>query len=130
MTLRVILVSAALGAAALNGPARAQTDKQPVEAGTARYGDPTSIARIYQDYLYGVIKKITASEMVLEKTKFGVDQTFKFDRKVKFVRDGKPSSSDHMKVGDKVWVDVKTDKKTGELIAKKVITGLGAVMGP
>ena len=130
MTLKVIWISAALGALVVTGPAWAQTDKEPIKADTGRYGDPTSTARIYQDYLYGVIKKLAAQEMVLEKTKFGIDQTFKLDRKVKFIRDGKPSSFDRLKVGDKVWVDVKTDKKTGELIAKKVITGLEAVMGP
>ena len=108
--------------AALPGGAQ----REPIKAGTARYGDPTSIARIYQDYLYGVIKKIDAHEMVLEKTRFGIDQTFKFDRKVKFIHNGKRSSLQQLKVGDKVWVDVRTDKKTGELYAKKVVTGIGA----
>jgi hypothetical protein len=130
MTLRVILISAALSTVVVTGPAWAQKDKEPIKAGTARYGDPTSTARIYQDYLYGVIKQIAAKEMVLEKTKFGTDQTFKFDRKVKFIQDGKPGSFDRLKVGDKVWVDVKINKKTGELIAKKVVTGMEAIAGP
>ena len=100
--------------------------REPPRSGTARYGDPTSIARVYQDYLYGVIKKIDTNEIVLEKTKFGTDQAFKLDRKTKYIRDGKPGSFDNLKVGDQVWVDVKADKKTGEMTAKKVVTGVVA----
>ena len=124
MNVRVILVASMTVALLVAVSNWAQ--REPIKADTARYGNPTSTARIYQDYLYGVIKKIDAKEMVLEKTKFGIDQTFKFDRKVKFIHNGKPSSIDQLKAGDKVWVDVKTDKKTGELFAKKVITGIAA----
>ena len=124
MNVRVILVASMIVAPLAAVSSWAQ--REPIKADTARYGNPTSTARIYQDYLYGVIKKIDANEMVLEKTKFGIDQTFKFDRKVKFIHNGKPSSIDQLKAGDKVWVDVKTDKKTGELFAKKVITGIAA----
>ena len=62
--------------------------------------------------------------MILTKTKFGVDQTFKFNKKTKFILDGKPSSFDKLKVGEGVYIDVDTDKKTGDLIAKKVVSGV------
>ena len=98
--------------------------REPGKEGNARFGDPTSIARIYQDYLYGVIKKIDKDEMILEKTKFGIDKSIKLVSKTKFVHDGKPSALDQLKVGDKVWVQTKEEKKTGDLIAKKVVTGV------
>ena len=61
--------------------------------------------------------------MVLTKTKAGVDQTFKFNKKTKFIRDGKGSSLEALKLGDDVWVEPKEDKKTGDLIARKVVSG-------
>ena len=97
---------------------------EPGKEGNARFGDPTSIARVYQDYLYGVIKKIDKDEMILEKTKFGIDKSIKLVPKTKFVHDGKPSALDQLKVGDKVWVQTKEEKKTGDLTAKKVVTGV------
>jgi len=103
-------------------PAAAQ-DKT-VKAGTARYGDPSGIARKYQNLLSGVIKTIDAQEMVLEKTKAGIDQTLKFQPKTKFFHDTKPSLREDLKVGDQVYVDVHEDKKTGDLYAKKVISGI------
>ena len=102
----------------------AQREKEPAKPETARFGDPSSTARIYQTYLYGVIKQISASEMVLEKTKFGIDQAFKLEPKTKYLHDGKPAAHDRLKVGDQVWVDVKKNKKTGDMIAKKVVTGV------
>lgn len=65
--------------------------------------------------------------MVLTKTKFGIDETFKFDRKTKFIHDGKPGTRERLKPGDEVWVDINKDKKTGEMIAKKVATGVDVV---
>ena len=103
-------------------PAMAQN--RPVKAGTARYGDPTSTARKYQNFLYGVIKTLDANGMVLEKTKAGIDQTFKFRPKTKFIHNDKPSSREDLKVGDQVYVDVHEDKKTGDLYAKQVISGI------
>ena len=97
---------------------------KPVKAGTARYGDPTGTARKYQNLFYGVIKTLDASGMVLEKTKVGVDQTLRFQPKTKFIHDDKPSSREDLKVGDQVYVDVREDKKTGDLYAKKVVTGI------
>jgi hypothetical protein len=77
----------------------------------------------YKDFLYGVVKVLNEDAMVLTKTKAGVDQTFKFNKKTKFIRDGKGSSLESLKLGDMVWVDVNEDKKTGDLIARKVVSG-------
>ena len=121
MNLRTIWIPAAL-CLVMAVPATAQN--KPVKAGTARYGDPTSTARKYQNFLSGVIKTVDANGMVLEKTKVGIDQTFKFQPKTKFIHDDKPSSRDNLKVGDQVYVDVHEDKKTGDLYAKKVISGI------
>ncbi len=108
----------------------AAAQREPKKAQTARYGDPTSTARVFQDYLYGVIKKLDAKEMVLDKTVFGIDQTIKLEPKTKYIHDSKPSSFDRLKVGDQVYVETKKDKKTGDLLAKKVVTGVGATPGP
>ena len=121
MSLRTVWIPAAL-CLVLAVPMMAQ-DK-PVKAGTARFGDPTSTARKYQNLLYGVIKTLDANGMVLEKTKVGIDQTFRFQPKTKFIHDDKPSSREDLKVGDQVYVDVREDKKTGDLYAKKVVTGI------
>jgi len=121
MNLRTIWIPATL-CLVMAMPAAAQN--KPVKAGTARYGDPTSTARKYQNLLYGVIKKLDSNGMVLEKTKAGIDQTFKFQPKTKFIHDDKPSSREDLKVGDQVYVDVHEDKKTGDLYAKKVISGI------
>lgn len=104
----------------------------PGKTDTARFGNPTSTARVFQDYLYGVVKKIDAKarELVLEKTKFGVDQTIKLEPKTRYIHDGKPSSMTHLKAGDQVYVDVRKDKKTGDMIAKKVITGVAPTQLP
>jgi hypothetical protein len=99
---------------------------EPRQPETARFGDPTSTARVFQDYFYGVIKSLDKKEMVLEKTKFGVDQAIKLDSKTKYLHNEKPSSFDRLAVGDQVWVQVNTTKKTGELTAKKVLTGVVA----
>ena len=101
-----------------------QSDKQPIVSNPGRFGDPTSIAIKYKDYLFGIVKEVNAHEVILSKTKFGVDQPFKFTKKTKFFLDGKPSSFDKIKVGEGIYVDVDTDKKTGEQLAKKVICGV------
>jgi hypothetical protein len=112
MSLRSIWIPAAL-CLLLAVPVMAQ--EKTVKAGTARK---------YQNLLSGVIKTIDAHGMVLEKTKAGIDQTFKFQPKTKFIHDNKPSSREDLKVGDQVYVDVHEDKKTGDLYAKKVVTGI------
>ena len=121
MSLRTIWIPAGLSLL-LAVPLTAQ--EKPVKAGTARYGDPTSTARKYQNLLSGVIKTVDAHGMVLEKTKAGIDQTFKFQPKTKFIHDNKPSAWQDLKVGDQVYVDVREDKKTGDLYAKRVVTGI------
>ena len=125
MKLRRIMVATTLAVACLVMLAAApQNEKQPIISSTGRFGDPTSIAIKYQDYLYGVIKEKNPSELILTKTKFGVDQTFKLNKKTKFVQDGKASSFDKLKLGDKIFIDVDTDKKTGVMTAKKVVSGV------
>lgn len=104
--------------------------REPKKAETARFGNPTGVARPFQDYLYGVIKKIDSKELVLDKTKFGIEQTVKLGPKTKYIHDGKPSTLEPLKVGDQVYVETKTDKKTGDMMATKVVTGVGATPGP
>jgi hypothetical protein len=101
-----------------------QNEKQPIISSTGRFGDPTATARMYQDYQYGVIKAKNPNELILTQTKFGVDQSYKINKKTKFVQDGKPGSLDKLKLGDRVYIDVDTDKKTGDLIAKKIVSGV------
>ena len=91
---------------------------------TGRFGDPTGIARKYQNYLFGVVKKIGKDEIVLEKTRFGIDTTIKLLPKTKYVHNEKRSSLKELKVGEQVYVDVKTDKKTGDMSAKKIVSGM------
>ncbi len=128
MTVRTVLIL--LSVLALAHPGLGQDDRQPITADTARFGNPTSIARAYQDFLYGVIKEIKKDELLLEKTKFGIDTNIKLVAKTKFIHDGKPSSLGRLKVGDKVWVQTKEEKKTGDLIAKKVVTGVSPTGRP
>ncbi len=104
----------------------AQDQKDTAKPNNARFGDPTSIGRKHQDDLYGMVKEIKDKEIVLDKTKFGVDQTILLESKTKFVRDGKVSSLAQLKVGDLVYVSVKTNKKTGEMTAKRVTSGVTA----
>lgn len=103
-------------------PSRQPTDPRITD--NARFGDASSIARAYQDYLYGVVKQVAKDELILSKTKFGIDQTFKLLPKTKFIHDGKKTSLDELKAGDQVWVNVKTKKKTGEMIAMDVVWGV------
>jgi hypothetical protein len=130
MKQKMILLVVALAAAWVVSPAQTQDSKYPAEPSTARYGDPTSIARQYQDYLYGVVKSLNENELVLTKTKFGTDQTLKLNKKTKYVQNGKSSSPDKISKGDRVWVDVEKDKKTGDMIAKKVVSGVDLPAGP
>ena len=78
----------------------------------------------YKGLIYGIVKSLNEDAVVLTKTNAGVDQTFKFNKKTKFIHDGKDGSFKSLKVGDEVWVDVGEDKKTGALIARKVVTGV------
>lgn len=114
---------------ALAGPALlAQDTKDAAKPDGGRFGNPTSIGRSVQGDLYGVVKSVKKDEIVLDKTKYGVDQTIKLLAKTKYVRNGKPSSWDKLQVGDAVYVDIKTNKKTKEMSAKRVTSGV--VAGP
>jgi hypothetical protein len=77
----------------------------------------------YKGLIYGIVKSLNEDAVVLTKTNAGVDQTFKFNKKTKFIHDGKGSSLESLKLGDQVWVDVREDKKTGDFMARKVVTG-------
>lgn len=122
--LRMMMATALAGACLAILAAAAQSDKQPITSSTGRFGDPNDVARKYQDFLYGVIKEKNPNELILTKTKFGVDQTFKLNKKTKFILDGKPSSFEKLSVGDRIFIDVDKDKRTGDLIAKKVVSGV------
>ena len=125
MKLDKIMMTAVLAAACVAALVAApQSDKQPVVSSTGRFGDPSTVAIKYRDYLFGIVKEVNANEVILSKTKFGVDQPFKFTKKTKFFQDGKPSSFDKIKVGEGVYIDVDTDKKTGDQLAKKVVSGV------
>ena len=78
----------------------------------------------FEGYHHGVLTKVDKGAIVLTKTQAGPDQTFKLNKKTKFIRDGKGSSLNSLKIGDDVWVDADENKKTGDLIARKVITGV------
>jgi len=124
MRFRKIIMIVALATACIASPAAPQSDKQPIVSDTGRFGDPTSIARKYQGFQYGVLKAKNPNELILTQTKFGVDQSFKLNKKTKFVQDGKASLLGNLKVGDRLYVDADTDKKTGVMTAKKVVSGV------
>ena len=120
----ILMTTAIIAACVVTLAAAPQSDKQPIVSSTGRFGDPNSVARKYQNYLFGIVKQVNPNEVILAKTKFGIDQAFKFNKKTKFTLDGKPSTFDKLKVGEGVYIDVDTDKKTGELTAKKVVSGV------
>jgi hypothetical protein len=130
MKLQTMMMAVALGVACLATPVAAQDEKNPPKSSNVRFGDPGSTGRMYEGFLYGVIKELNQSEMVLTQTAAGPDQTIKLRKKTKFVQDGKISSLGKLKTGDKVWVDVDKRKETGELIAKKVVSGVDLVAVP
>ena len=108
------------------GLAQAQVYQAPQSPGAAgRLENAISVAGKYQNYIYGVVKKIGKDEIILDNTRFGNGQVFKLEHKTKYVDNGKPSTRTSLKVGDMVWIDAKIKKKTEEKIAKKVITGVG-----
>jgi hypothetical protein len=98
--------------------------EEPAKPDNARFGDPTGIGRGIQGDIYGVVKQIGEKEIILDKTKFGVDTSIHLEAKTKYIRDKKPGTFAQLKVGDPVYVNVKTDKKTGAMTAKKVISGI------
>ncbi len=126
---KIFLPALILAAAVLSPALRAQSlnpDKP-----TNRFGNPTSIAHIYQNYIYGVIKKIDKKrhELIVDKTVFGNGQTFKLEPKTKYIHNRKRSTLDALKVGEQVYIDMSRNKKTGDMIARKVVTGIAATGG-
>jgi len=125
---RIALMATLLAAAASSTAAQyKRVDRGPVQPQTGRFGDPTDIARQLQGFVYGVVNKVSPSEIVCDKTTFGDGQAFKLDKKTKYVHDGKPASPDVLKAGEEVWVKPKRDKKTGEMTALSVVTGVPTV---
>ncbi len=119
------LVSGLLGCIVASGTAWAQRIEGPdAPDATSRLENAISLAGQYQNYIYGVIRKITKDEIVLDKTRFGNDQVFKLEHKTKFIDNGKRSTLAQLKQGDMVWIDAKIKKKASEKIARKVITGV------
>jgi hypothetical protein len=118
-----LFLSATLIWGAFAPPAAAQLTKPPDQS-HGRFGDPMTVAPNLQGYLYGVVKGKTADSLTLDKTKFGVEKEIKLDKKTKYVRDGKPSTLAEIQVGDPVYVAVKTDKKSGDMTAKKILSGI------
>jgi hypothetical protein len=123
----VAIISVLFGSVLLASLARAQVVESPNAPGaTGRIEGAISTAGKYQDYVYGVVKKIRKDELVVDKTVYGDNQVFKLEHKTKFIRNGKSGSLADLKVGDMVWIDAKMKKKSDEKIAKKVITGVAA----
>lgn len=110
--------------------ALAQRTTAPQGPHNARFGNPATIGMNYQDYFYGVITKLTPDELVLGKTKVGVPQTIQLSKKTKYIRNGKKSSFSKLALGEMVYIDLKTDKKTGVMTARKVVSGLDATVAP
>lgn len=100
------------------------------DAPRSRFGNPTGIARIYQSYIFGIVKKSGKSQLVVTKTKFGGDQYFRITKGTKFIRNGKKQSRFPLKKGEMVWIDMKRNKKTGQMTAKKVVVGATMSSGP
>ncbi len=125
MKTTIALFSALLFFLAGSPPLAAQQTNQPQPPELGRFGNPTATARIYQGYLYGVIKKIDKQDLVLDKTYFGVPKTITINKNTKFIHNGKTGTLAQLKLGEDVYVDVKKNKKTGEMLAKKVVTGVG-----
>jgi len=113
------------------GNGRAQIVQSPDAPGArGRIENSISLGGKYQDYIYGVVKKIKKDELILNKTVYGDDQVFKLQHNTKFIHNGKSSSLAELKVGDMVWIDAKLKKKTDEKFARKVITGVASTGGP
>ena len=121
-----LIIGGLLSCVLVSGAAWAQTIHGPnAPNATGRLENAISVAGQYQNYVYGVVKKISKHDIILDKTRFGDGQVFELDHKTKFIDNGKRSKLANLKTGDMVWVDAKIKKKTSEKIARKVITGVG-----
>jgi len=107
----------------------AQAQHTPPKTDTARFGAPEDVSRIFKDYMYGVVKSINQTELVLDKTVFGNGQVLQLSPKTKFFQDRKPSSLEKLKAGDQVWVEMKKDK-SGNMLARKIYVGLAPTSSP
>ncbi len=131
MKTRALFACGILGCVLVAGNGWAQVIQSPnAPDASGRLENAISIGGNYQNYIYGVIKKIDKNELILDKTSYGNDQAFKLQHNTKFIRDGKRSSLAKLKVGDMVWIDAKLKKKTEEKIARKVITGVASTGRP
>jgi hypothetical protein len=121
-----LIINCLLGCILASGTAWAQRIEGPdAPNATGRLESAISVAGQYQNYIYGVVRKITKGELILDKTRFGNDQVFKLEHKTKFIANGKRSTLAELKKGEMVWVDAKINKKTSKKVARKVITGVG-----
>jgi hypothetical protein len=128
LKLQKVLVAFVIGMTGFAAPSVAQKGGKGVSMDgetplTVRSEGHGNAGSNYQGFVYGVVKALNKDAIVLTKTNAGMDQTFKLNKKTKFLHDGKSSSLASVKVGDKVWVDGAADKKTGDLIARKVVSG-------
>jgi hypothetical protein len=124
-----VLIYCVIAGTLAAGQVWAQVYQSPESPGAAgRLENGISVGRKYQDYIYGVVKKIEKDQITLDKTRFGDGQVFKLERNTRFVDNGKRSTKANLKVGDMVWIDAKIKKKTDEKIARKVVTGVGPSM--
>jgi hypothetical protein len=129
--LQIILVALVVSLTGFAAPSIAQRGgRSSSEGGASGYGAlgiPSfgngSAGNNFKGFHSGVLKTVNRDAMVLTKTNAGVDQTFKFSKKTKFIHDGKDSSVESLKLGEQVWVDAQRDKKTGDFNARKVVTG-------
>ena len=126
---QTILGALVLGMVGLAAPSMAQRGGH---AATETSGSPMTVPSTgvgtagdnYAGFRYGIVKAVSGNQIVLTKTDAGMDETFKLDKKTKFIHDGKDSTLQSLQLGDKVWVDAREDKKTGDLIARKVVSGV------
>ena len=114
----------AFATAMLFGICASGQQNNPRQTGTARFGNPTATAQHLQNYIYGVVRRIDKDHLVLDKTEFGDEQPFKLEPKTKYVYNGKAARPGDFKSGDQVFVQIKKDKKTGDMIARRVEAGV------
>ncbi len=100
------------------------TTMAPPKLDTGRFGDPTSTARAYQHFKLGTISEVNKEELVIDNTPYGTRQWFKVTPKTKFLHDGQEVGVDQLKAGEHVFIDVKSDKKSGDLVLLTVAWGV------
>jgi hypothetical protein len=120
LTFLIAIVSFAGSASAQRGE-KGAGDPESSAPGGLHAPNPASK---YKNLFFGTVKEVNNDGLVLTKTQAGVDQSFKFNKKTKFLVDGKEASLTSVHLGDSVWVDVDKNKRTGELIARKVMGGV------